>query len=26
LHARQNFDSKELRKLRRITIKGDVIQ
>ena len=26
LHARQNFDAQELRKLRRITIKGDAIQ
>jgi taurine dioxygenase len=26
LHARTNFDASELRKLRRITVKGDVIQ
>lgn len=26
LHARSNFDASELRKLRRITVKGDIIQ
>ena len=26
LHARSNFDASELRKLRRITVKGDVIR